>query len=162
MYVQHAAHRLYPERVKELIRRSHEMLVPTFIVISDKWSVGKQELATKESEVAELVDQACPPPERTRTAGGARPPPPRAPCDAQVGANKRGKLVVQLSLSSKPKAVGATTHPVAGIPEFVSKLLSTLDPADALTFLRHDGLLTKVLGKRRRTDGDEAEAEEAE
>ena len=75
MYVQHAAHRLYPERVKELIRRSHEMLVPTFIVISDKWSVGKQELATKESEVAELVDQACPPPECTRTAGGARPPP---------------------------------------------------------------------------------------
>ena len=73
-----------------------------------------------------------------------------------------GKLVVQLSLSSKPKAVGTTTHPVAGIPEFVSKLLSTLDPADALTFLRHDGLLTRVLGKRRRTDGDEAEAEEAE
>ena len=50
----------------------------------------------------------------------------------------------------------------ANLPEFVSKLLSTLDPADALTFLRHDGLLTKVLGKRRRTDGDEAEAEEAE
>ena len=39
MYVQHAAHRLYPERVKELIRRSHDMLVPTFVVISDKWSV---------------------------------------------------------------------------------------------------------------------------
>ena len=35
------------------------MLVPTFVVISDKWSVGKQELATKEAEVAELLDQAC-------------------------------------------------------------------------------------------------------
>jgi len=130
VYVQHAAHRLYPERVKELIRRSHDMLVPTFVVIADKWSVGKQELATKEAEVAELLEQ--------------------------VGPNKRGKSIVQLSLSSKPKPVGATIHPVTGIPEFVSTLLSTLDPADALTFLKHEGMLTKFLGKRRRS---EAEAE---
>ena len=47
----------------------------------------------------------------------------------QVGPNKRGKTIVQLSLSSKPKPVGATIHPIAGIPEFVSTLLSTLDPA---------------------------------
>jgi GTP-binding protein EngB required for normal cell division len=134
VYVHHAAHRLYPDRVKELIRRSHDMLVPTFVVLSDKWSVGKHELATKEAEVAELL--------------------------AQVGPNKRGKMILQLSLSSKPKPVGATIHPIAGIPEFVSTLLSTLDPADALTFLKHEGLLTKVLGKRRRTEAEpEAEAE---
>ena len=31
---------------------------------------------------------------------------------------------------------------------------------DALTFLKHEGLLTKVLGKRRRTEAEpEAEAE---
>ena len=83
----------------------------------------------------------------------------RATC-MQVGPNKRGKTIVQLSLSSKPKPVGATIHPVAGIPEFVSTLLSTLDPADALTFLKHEGLLSKVLGKRRCTEADaEAEAE---
>jgi len=53
-------------------------------------------------------------------------------------------MIVQLSLSSKPKPVGATVHPVVGIPEFVSTLLSTLDPADALTFLKHEGMLSKV------------------
>ena len=124
IYVQHASHRLYAERVRELVTRSHAMLVPTLIVISDKWSVGKAELATKEAEVKDLIES--------------------------IGVNKRGKKVLQLSLSSKPKAVGGTVHPEAGVPELISTLLSTLDPADALTFLRHDGLLTKVLGKRQR------------
>ena len=94
-----------------------------------------QELATKEAEVAELL--------------------------AQVGPNKRGKTIVQLSLSSKPKPVGHTVHPVAGVPEFVSTLLSTLDPADALTFLKHEGLLTKVLGKRRRAEPEPEPESEA-
>ena len=130
VYVQHAAHRLYADRVSELIRRSHEMLVPTLIVISDKWSVSRAELANKEAEVAELI--------------------------ASVGRNKRGKAVAQLSLSSIPKPVGATVHPQAGVPEFVSTLLSTLDPADALTFLRNDGLMERVLGKRRRSSAGSA------
>lgn len=130
VYVQHAAHRLYADRVSELIRRSHEMLVPTLIVISDKWSVSRAELANKEAEVAELI--------------------------ASVGRNKRGKAVAQLSLSSIPKHVGATVHPQAGVPEFVSTLLSTLDPADALTFLRNDGLMERVLGKRRRSSAGSA------
>lgn len=122
-YVQHAAARLYPEKVMELVRRPHDLLVPTFIIISDKWAVSKQELATKEAEVAELI--------------------------RQVGPNKRGKTVIQISLSSKPKDVGGTRHPEAGVPDFVSTLLSTLDPADALTFIRYDGLLGRVMGRKR-------------
>ena len=58
--------------------------------------------------------------------------------------------------------MGGTVHPESGVPEFVSTLLSTLDPADALTFLRYDGMLTKVhdavLGKRRRTAPAEQDA----
>ena len=42
VYVQHAAQRLYPDKVGELLRRSHELLVPTFVVISDKWSVDQK------------------------------------------------------------------------------------------------------------------------
>ena len=127
VYVQHAAHRLYPDKVAELIRRSHEMLVPTFLVIADKWAVGKPELATKQEEVSALIDE--------------------------IGPNRRGKKVVALSLSSRPKPVGTTVHPEAGVPEFVSALLSMLDPADALTFIRSDSSwekLARVLGKRRR------------
>ena len=96
------------------------------------YEVSRAELATKEAEVDGLI--------------------------AEVGANKRGKTIVRCSLSSKPKQVGGTVHPEAGVPEFVSKLLSTLDPVDALTFLRQDGLLSLAFGagrKRRRPEPEQ-------
>lgn len=136
VYVQHAAHRLYPERVRELISRSHAMLVPTFVLISDKWAVDKAALATKEAEVRAMV--------------------------AAIGPNRRGALVETSTISSAPKEVGGTRHPETGVPEFVSLLLSTLDPADALTFIRHDSLLTKMFAggagsKRKRGAGSDGE-----
>ena len=133
VYVQHANARLYAERVKELVARPHGMLVPTFIAIADKWSVSRAELATKEAEVDNLI--------------------------AEVGANKRGKTIGRCSLSSKPKQVGGTVHPEAGVPEFVSRLLSTLDPVDALTFLRQDGLLSRAFGASRKRRRPEPEQE---
>ena len=95
--------------------------------------LSRAELATKEAEVDNLI--------------------------AEVGANKRGKIIGRCSLSSKPKQVGGTVHPEAGVPEFVSRLLSTLDPVDALTFLRQDGLLSRAFGANRKRRRPEPEQE---
>merc|ERR1712060_828995 len=54
----------------------------------------------------------------------------------ELGENKRRRKVQLHLLSAKEFRSGTTAHPSAGVGEFVSSLLSNLEPADALTFIQ--------------------------
>jgi len=124
VYVHKAGNpRLYASHIKQLLAHAHERLVPTFFVIADKWSADRESTARLQAEVRQLIDD--------------------------VGANKLQRKVACLTLSARPYEAGTTTHPSAGMGEFVSTLLSHLRPADAITFIQHRSRMSSLLGKRR-------------
>lgn len=145
VYVHKAGNpRLYQDHIKTLLGRAHALLVPTFVIIADKWSADKESIERLQSGVRDMVQD--------------------------IGTNKRGHVVQVHTLSARPYQSGTTTHPSVGIGEFISSLLSHLEPADALTFIRHGGYMRMPAAKRpapapaagtRGADGDAAPGGEA-
>jgi len=122
VYVHKAGNpRLYKEHIKALLTKAHTLLVPTFVVMADKWSADEPSRQILERDIKEMIDE--------------------------LGENKRHKRVQYHLLSARQYKSGTTTHPSMGMGEFVAGLLSNLEPADAITFIRQAGFSA---GNRKR------------
>jgi len=102
--------RLYKEHIMQLLGKAHELLVPTFVVVADKWSADKQSREALLDQINGMI--------------------------TELGPNRRHRHVQCHVLSARPYESGSTVHPSVGIGEFLSSLLSHLGPEDAITFIR--------------------------
>lgn len=119
VYAHRATMRVIPERIIELLQTSHSLLVPTFLVLSDVCSVDDEALKEVRAQMKKIV--------------------------ADLGPNSRNHHVHFIEVNTQTKVVSGHRHPSRGLPEFVSTLLSNLDPIDALTFTRRTYMLAPRL-----------------
>ena len=108
VYVHRASHRVIADRIRQLLVKGHELLVPTFLLLTDVCGVDDAALAEVKGKLKDLVDA--------------------------IGPNKRNHHVHLIDINTETKTVSGHQHTSRGLPQFVSTLLSNLDPIDALTF----------------------------
>ena len=120
VYVHRASMRVIPERIEELITRSHRRLVPTFLLCTDVCAVDDAALAEVRGKLRGIV--------------------------RSIGPNKRNKTVEYIEINTETKTVDGGRHKLLskGLPRFVATLLSNLDPIDALTFTRPPPILGRL------------------
>jgi hypothetical protein len=122
VYVHKAGNpRLYKDHVIQILSKAHALLVPTFVVVADKWSADRPSLQELMRQIRAMI--------------------------AELGPNRRQSLVQCHVLSARSFESGTTVHPSTGVGEFVSSLLSHLQPEDAITFIRP----ASYFGSRRYT-----------
>jgi len=119
VYVHRATMRVIPERIADLVGKSHRLLVPTFILLSDVTSVDDEALKEVRDRLRAIA--------------------------TELGPNARNHKVHVIEVNTATKVVSGHRHPSRGLPEFVSTLLTHLDPIDALTFTRRNYLASTVL-----------------
>ena len=100
-------------QLKRLLTVSHELLVPTFLVLTNIFAVDGDVREDRKAHYKALID-SIPPNERAR--------------------NNRVNFVAVNSVDFV--ADTRKTHKSEGIPEFVTTLIQNLDPMDGLTFAR--------------------------
>ena len=122
VYVHKAGNpRLYKDHVIQILSKAHALLVPTFVVVADKWSADRPSLQELMRQIRAMI--------------------------AELGPNRRQSLVQCHVLSARSFESGTTVGPSTGVGEFVSSLLSHLQPEDAITFIRP----ASYFGSRRYT-----------
>ena len=119
VYVHRATMRVIPERIAELLQKAHSLLVPTFLLLSDVCSVDDAALKEVRQQLQSITDG--------------------------LGQNARNHTVHFIEVNTMTKTINGHKHASRGLPEFVSTLLTNLDPIDALTFTRRTFLLTPRL-----------------
>jgi energy-coupling factor transporter ATP-binding protein EcfA2 len=124
VYVHRVTMRVIPERIADLVSKSHRLLVPTFIVLSDVCSVDDDELKEVRERITAIADE--------------------------LGPNARNHRVQVVEVNTQTKIVSGHRHPSRGLPELLSKLLSHLDPMDALTFTRRTFMRPVLLPERQK------------
>jgi len=128
VYVHQAGNRrVHKEHIKLLLSKGHQRLVPTFIVIGNKWSADNASRNVVEAQLTEIIQE--------------------------LGPNARKRLVELRVLSATPYETGGTKHPSTGVGEFISSLLSNLQPHDALTFIKPRRMIGRLVGAGRRGGG---------
>ena len=110
VYVHRASSRVLSERLEELLAKAHEMLVPTFLLISDICGVDDVALRDVRERMAQIVES--------------------------LGPNKLEHKVQLIEVNTESKVVSGHRHLSRGLPQFISALLSSLDPTHGLTLTR--------------------------